>query len=349
VQACELCGSTALPVSAALGVCRECIIGRTEEARRLYSPRRAALREKMGLPVTPPRSTGGVLCARCANRCRLLPGECGFCGIRQNQDGVLVGGDATGAAVHWHRDPLPTNCVADQVCGERNSTTGHNLAVFYYGCSFDCLYCQNWQHKTWPRGQRLRSADALAAAVTPDTACICYFGGDPTPHLPHSVSASLAARDRWSVRLCWETNGSMQRPLLENIASLALQSGGTIKVDCKAWDPALHRAMCGVGNGQVLETIRYLADRRAERPEPPLLAVSTLLVPGYVTPDEVAGIATFLVSLGDDIPYRLLCFAPQYAMGDLPRTSADHARRALAAARQAGLRAPSLGNVHLLR
>jgi pyruvate formate lyase activating enzyme len=349
MQACEVCGSTALPVSAALGVCRECIIRRPKEAERIWQPRRGALRERMMLPVTPPRSTGGVLCTRCVNQCRVAPGEYGFCGVRQNQDGVLAGGDPAGAAVHWYRDALPTNCVADEVCGERDATTGHNLAVFYYGCSFDCLYCQNWQHKRWPRGQPLASAGELAAAVSPDTACICYFGGDPTPNLPHSIAASVAARSRRSVRLCWETNGSMQRALLEDVASLALQTGGTIKVDCKAWNPTLHRAMCGVSNEQVLDTIRYLGSLRQRRPKPPLLVASTLLVPGYVTPDEVADIAAFLASLADDIPYRLLCFAPHYAMGDLPRTSEDHARRALTAAKLAGLRAPSLGNVHLLR
>lgn len=348
MQPCELCGSSALPVSAALGVCRECII-RRPEAREIYSPRRSALREKMGLPIAPPRSMAGVLCERCANRCRLLPGERGFCGVRRNHEGSLIGGDPGGAAVHWYRDQLPTNCVADEVCGERQATTGHNLAVFYYGCSFDCLYCQNWQHKHWPRGQPLASALDLAEAVNSDTACICYFGGDPTPHLLHSVAASGAARTRRRVRLCWETNGSMQRPLLEEIASLALDTGGTIKVDCKAWDRTLHRALCGVGNEQVFETIRYLCSLRERRPVPPLLAVSTLLVPGYVTPEEVAQIAAFLASLADDIPYRLLCFAPQYAMGDLPTTSEDHARRALAAAKLAGVRASSLGNVHLLR
>jgi pyruvate formate lyase activating enzyme len=349
MQPCEVCGSTAVPVSAALGVCRACIIRRPEEAREVYWPRRAALRVKLGLPITPPRSRAGVLCERCANRCRLAPGETGFCGVRRNRAGSLAGGDPAGAAVHWYRDALPTNCVADEVCGERGTTGGHNLAVFYYGCSFDCLYCQNWQHKQWPRGQPLASAHDLAEAVDPDTACICYFGGDPTPHLPHSIDASVAALSRKPLRLCWETNGSMQPPLLERIAALALESGGTIKVDCKAWNPTLHRAMCGVSNEQVLETIRYLASLRRERPNPPLLAVSTLLVPGYVTTDEVADIAAFLASLADDIPYRLLCFAPQYAMRDLPATSADHARRATAASRHAGLREQSLGNVHLLR
>jgi pyruvate formate lyase activating enzyme len=141
----------------------------------------------------------------------------------------------------------------------------------------------------------------------------------------------------------------MAHSLLERIAQMALETGGTVKVDFKAWDPLLHAALCGVPNGRVLETLRFLASLRGRRPDPPLLVASTLLVPGYVTPDEVGGMAGFLAALGRDIPYRLLCFAPQHAMVDLPTTSADDARGALAAANRGGLASVSLGNLHLLR
>ncbi len=346
--ACALCGTRDGPVSTGLSVCRDCIIEHPTAAQQIVSLRRAALRRKLGLPASPPVTPGGIVCKRCHNRCRIAPREVGFCGVRRHEGGRLIGGDPTGATVHWYRDPLPTNCVADWVCGERDATRGHNLAVFYYGCSFDCLFCQNWQHKQWPNGHAARSAEELAAAVRPDTACICYFGGDPTPHLPHSLEAAELARTRHNVRICWETNGSMERPLLEQMMHLALETGGTIKVDLKAFDPTIHRALCGVPNARVLETVAFLAKSRRQRRFPPILVVSTLLIPGYVTPDEVAAIASFLATLGVDIPYRLLCFSPQYAMSDLPTTSVDHARGALAAAKAAGLTSVSAGNVHLI-
>ena len=287
--------------------------------------------------------------APCGALSRAPCGRPGFCGVRRNDGGAIIGGDPEAAAVHWYRDPLPTNCVADEVCGEREARTGHNLAVFYYGCSFDCLYCQNWQHKQWPHDQQFSSARDLVAAVRADTTCVCYFGGDPTPHLEHSLEAARLARSRKDLRVCWETNGSMDPSLLERVARMALETGGTIKVDFKALDPVLHRALCGVPNKQVLETVRLLASMRQRRPGPPLLTVSTLLVPGYVVAEEVSAVSGFLASLGRDIPYRLLCFSPQYAMADLPTTSAEEARGALAAARRGGLVNVSLGNAHLLR
>ena len=48
------------------------------------------------------------------------------------------------------------------------------------------------------------------------------------------------------------------------------------------------------------------------------------------------------------IPYSRLAFHPQLFLHDLPVTSRDHAERALAAARGAGLTRTHLGNRHLL-
>ena len=75
---------------------------------------------------------------------------------------------------------------------------------------------------------------------------------------------------------------------------------------------------------------------------------STLLVPGYVDVKEVGAIARFIADLDPGIPYSLLAFAPQFYLHDLPVTSGEHARDALAAARAAGLTRVRLGNMHLL-
>jgi pyruvate formate lyase activating enzyme len=130
--------------------------------------------------------------------------------------------------------------------------------------------------------------------------------------------------------------------------ALSLASGGCIKFDLKAWDEGLHRALTGVSNRPTLENFARAARRAHERPDPPLVVASTLLVPGYVDAEEVSRLAAFIATLDPDIPYTLLAFAPHFAMGDLPRTSHRHAEEALAAARAAGLRSVRLANRHLL-
>jgi len=299
----------------------------------------------------------------CRNECRIADGAFGYCGIRANQKGRLVGGTPEAAAVSWYDDPLPTNCVADWVC-PGGTGAGYprwayrdgpehgyvNLAVFYEACSFDCLFCQNWHYREGARKPR-HTSDELAAAVLPQTACICFFGGDPTCQLPHALAASKSARDGNPgriLRICWETNGSMDPALLDRMLDLSLGSGGCVKFDLKVLDGKLHKALCGVDNRRTLENFARAARRTGERPDPPLVVASTLLVPEYVDTTEVEAIASFIAKLDPSIPYALLAFHGDFLMRDLPATSRTQAERCLGAAEAAGLTRVRIGNVHIL-
>jgi pyruvate formate lyase activating enzyme len=238
--------------------------------------------------------------------------------------------------------------VADWVCPGRHQSGRHNLAVFYGACSFDCLFCQNWHFRRMsPEGGDALSAQGLADAADPETFCVCYFGGDPSPQMPHVLAASRRLAER-GVRVCWETNGSMSPIYLRQALDLSLMSGGCLKFDLKAWNETLHVALTGVSNRQTLENLAQAARRISERPDPPPVIASTLLVPGYIDAVEVGAIARFVASFDRGIPYALLAFAPQFQMHDLPSTSRQHAESALEAARDAGLTRVRLGNRHLL-
>jgi pyruvate formate lyase activating enzyme len=132
------------------------------------------------------------------------------------------------------------------------------------------------------------------------------------------------------------------------MADFALESGGCIKFDLKAWDETLHLALTGVTNRQTLENFEWLARQANQRPIPPLQIASTLMVPGYIDGREIAKIAKFIAALNPEMPYTLLGFHPDYHMADLPPTSRKQARECLEAARQAGLKRLKVGNMHLL-
>ena len=321
-------------------------------------------RRSFGLPVRPPKVAAGQRCQICVNECHFAPGIRSYCGLRWKEGNKLRGATADYANVSWYHDPLPTNCVADWVCPggvgagypefayRDGPEYGYkNLAVFYQACSFDCLFCQNWHYRSLALQDSKVGAADLADAVDERTSCICYFGGDPTPQLPHALRvARLALRKRRGriLRICWETNGSMHPALLKQAAEISLDSGGCIKFDLKAWDEGLHIALCGVSNKRTLENFELLAEYAAKRPIPPLVVASTLLVPGYIDRQEVSNLAGFISHLNPDIPYSLLAFAPQFMMCDLPTTSHRHAEQCLAEARAQGLRRVRVGNVHLL-
>jgi pyruvate formate lyase activating enzyme len=141
----------------------------------------------------------------------------------------------------------------------------------------------------------------------------------------------------------------MEPMLLERMMALSLKSGGCVKFDLKAEDKSIHYALCGVDNTRTMANFAAAARRIPERPEPPPLIASTLLVPGYVDAREVARVASFIAGLDRNIPYALLGFHGDFLMADLPATSLKQAEECLAAAKAAGLRRVRLGNVHILR
>lgn len=361
---CQLCGTSSALVSKVLGVCKDCIRTQPEKALHIAKKAHAISKTALGLPVEPPHAPSGVRCGICAHECQIPSGEKGYCGLRMNEDGKLVhlAGTPEVGIVQCYYDPLPTNCVAMEFCaaGAGSENFSHskegpeygykNLAVFYGACSFDCLFCQNWHFREQARHLKpTMSARDLAEHVDRTTSCICYFGGDPSPQMPHAVAASrIAVEENTGIlRICWESNGNMSAGFLRQAAELSMQSGGTIKIDLKAWDENLNIALCGVTNKHTLKNFEWLAGYGTQRPEPKFLTASTLLVPGYVDAVEVENIARFISELDDGIPYNLLAFYPQFYMGDMPTTPILHAQECVKAA-QAYLKNVRIGNVHLL-
>jgi pyruvate formate lyase activating enzyme len=140
----------------------------------------------------------------------------------------------------------------------------------------------------------------------------------------------------------------MQEPYLSMMAKVSYDSGGLIKFDLKAWNESVHYGLCGVSNGKTLENFKVLSKFVEQRPEPPFLIASTLLVPGYVDEVEVVEIARYIAKLNPEIPYSLLAFYPHFHLQDLPTTSRTHALRCKEIAEKAGLKRVHIGNLHLL-
>jgi len=348
--ACLLCDTTERLVSSHLGVCLDCIRHRPEEALPIAEAAHAAARRPFGLPPHPPRTEGGRRCGLCVQDCVIGENERGYCGLREVRQGRLrhLAGSPSRGLLHWYRDPLPTNCVADWVCPGHSQRGKHNLAVFYAACTFDCLFCQNWHFREVdPIRSEGLSARRLADVANPRTYCVCYFGGDPASQMAHALATSRLLAER-GVVVCWETNGSVHPRLMDRAVDLALTTGGIVKFDLKAFDETLHRALTGASNARTLENFARAATRFAERPDPPLVVASTLLVPGYVDAEEVSRIARLIARFDRRIPYTLLAFAPQFYFPDLGYTTRRHAEEAEAAARDAGLERVRIGNRHLL-
>lgn len=362
---CKLCGKESEYVSSFLGLCSQCIIRRPEESLSRVTDIHREARKRFNLTLAIPKK--GVRCVGCGNECRIPEGEKGYCGLVENKGGELIrlAGTEERGLCEWYYDELPTNCVASWVCpagtgcGYPRFATRRgpeyeylNLSVFYGSCNFDCLFCQNWHFKYNTQSLTpLISAEELASKVNEKVKCICYFGGNPDPQLPHAIRTSEIAMENTDgiLRICMETNGNANPSLLKKFAKIALESGGCVKFDLKTFDEGLNIVLCGISNKTTLKNFKMLSRYHKKRPEVPFLHASTLLIPGYVEVDQVKKISKFITKLDNTIPYTLLAFHPMFLMDDLPFTSRETAERCLRIAREQGLERVRIGNVHLLR
>ncbi len=366
LNACRICGEEKI-VSNAIGVCKDCIMTRFDEAKEIIDNAHEKARAIFSLPPKPPRNKNGIPCNICANNCIIGQGEIGYCGLRKNVGGKLVSLSTPNyAPLYAYLDPHITNCCAAWFCpaatglgypkyavSEKGERGYYNLAVFFYGCNFSCLFCQNWDHKNIEQGKIVKSKDLVNHVLANDKiTCICYFGGSPEPHLPFIINVNKMilknkAEER-IIRICYEWNGAGNPVLVRKAAEQALVSGGIIKFDLKAFSPELNYALCGVSNEVAYDNFKMIYDEFwRDRPEVPLLTATTLLVPGYIDADEVEKIARFIASIDRNIPYSLLVFHPDFRMKDLPITPRKEAYKALERAKKY-LRNVYLGNRFLL-
>jgi pyruvate formate lyase activating enzyme len=338
-------------ISKSIGICSVCI---SSDVQSIAQQTHEVLRKRDGLVPAVPKN-GSIICSECGNHCELNEGDLGFCNTRIATSSKVVSRYPGQAIVSWYFDPLPTNCVADWVCPvnrERELGTGSkrlkNLAVFYGSCNSDCLFCQNTSYRTMmAKGEPLLTPQELANVVDDYTACVCFFGGDPSCNSAHSLETSKLLNEKKHVKVCYETNGNISTKWLDRIVKIITKTGGTLKFDIKAVSPKLYRAMTGISNSVMLSNLKKLSKMKRDR-QNEFLVTSILLVPGYVDLPEVRRICKFIAEGDVTIPTALLGFYPHHAMSDLPRTSRAHAKAALEVAEDEGLTNVRVGNLGLL-
>jgi pyruvate formate lyase activating enzyme len=264
-------------------------------------------------------------CKLCANQCKGFA----FCG--KPSYGNLT----------YYEDPLPTNCCNSWFC-KGSKLSGTNLAVFYYGCNFDCVFCQNWTHKNVNKNF-VSLEELLEAVKNRRVRCICHFGGSPEPQLPFALKFSRKVLEfREDMMICWEWNGAGNSALALKAAELSFKSGGTVKFDLKAHSKPLHLLLTGRDNERVRKNFELIGSRFPE-----VISATTLLVPYYIDEEEIEAIAAFIASVDESIPYSLLVFHLDYKLRDLPVTPKEQVFRCYRAVKK-HLENVNIGNLHLL-
>ncbi len=364
---CEICHKE-FNLSEVLPICSACLRKDTELSKSFVRNAHSWRQYLFELPETVPKEEKGLKCKVCANECIIPPDGLGYCGLRHNVENRLEAKvSATKALMHYYFDPHVTNCCGSYFC-PGGTGVGYpqwakkpsaeygfsNLAVFFYGCSLDCLFCQNVSHKRIAQGSLVDLEDFLNVIdQNQKISCVCYFGGSPEPQLPFTIRVMEECQTRFEGRLlrqCFEMNGHGNPRLMKKMGRLVEAVGGIIKFDLKAFSDPIYQALSGVPKKPSFDNFKMLADLLTfEEREYPSLMATTLLVPHYVDENEVTQIAQFLKELNQpSIEYSLLIFHPHHLMKDLPPTPLDQVQRCYDAVKRELGKSPHIGNLHLL-
>ena len=367
---CKFCGKTDRVISSVLQICRSCIFNQDWDLVHTHILHiHDQIRQLEGLPEKPPKAKKEqvkLTCNLCLNECTLSTEDTSYCGLRnykKNKTAELPLPSKSQGYIHGYIDPNPTNCCNAWICPAGTSRGypeysikegpeygTYSYAAFLYGCTFNCLFCQNASHKHFSK-RRLLKAESLAEEVYKNEkiTCLCFFGGTPEAQFPFSVNIAKKILEQIEysgvkrpMRICWEWNGSSSQDWVEKCMKIAIKTGGSVKFDLKSFHEKLNIALCGVSNERTLSNFKFLAENYfGKRKNLPEMSACTLMVPGYTNHEEVEQIAKFISSINPQIPYSLLVFHPDYQMGDLPITPLKQAEKSVEIAKN------YLSNVHL--
>lgn len=276
-----------------------------------------------------------VQCRLCNHFCIIEVGERGLCGVRENRSGTLFS-LVYGKIIAGHCDPIEKKPLFHFLPGSRS------YSIATVGCNFRCLFCQNADISQMPldqtriEGKDMAPEDIVQAAINQGATSISYTYTEPTIYFETALETARIASDRGLLNV-FVSNGYMTTACLEKM-------GGNLaaaNVDLKAFNRKFYQEQCSAKLEPVLKTLESLKAMGV------WLEVTTLLIPGLNdNPEELKGLARFLVDLDPGIPWHISRFHPTYRLMHIPSTPVETIRRARDLGYDAGLQYVYTGNVH---
>jgi pyruvate formate lyase activating enzyme len=275
-----------------------------------------------------------VRCGLCAHRCRIDPGTRGFCGVRENREGILRS-LVYGPILAENIDPIEKKPLFHLLPGSRS------FSIAAAGCNFRCSFCQNHDISQMPReqgriaGRERTPEEIVEQALRSGSRSIAYTYTEPTVGFEFAFATAGIARKR-GLKNVFVTNGFMTPGMLELIAPRL----DAANVDLKAFRDDFYREQCGARLQPVLDSLRKMKELGI------WVEVTTLLIPGLNDEEEeLHELAAFIFSLGAETPWHISRFHPRYRMTERPPTPASAIHRAAEIGRSSGLRYVYSGNL----
>lgn len=173
-----------------------------------------------------------------------------------------------------------------------NPKTG-SCSLYFIGCNFHCLCCywkQIYGKVNLKRVKRLDLDEVLTFLEPVRPRSVSILSGEARPR-PAFNRLPAALREAFGCEVRLITNGYIL-PDLDGVTHVAMS--------IKALDDRLHRRYTGKSNQQCLQHFREIHTAGV------CLSASSVYIPSMIDSEEIEGIARFVASVDQDIPYRII-------------------------------------------
>ncbi|MEW6481895.1 MAG: AmmeMemoRadiSam system radical SAM enzyme [bacterium] len=279
------------------------------------------------------KKEGLVECQLCSHRCRIKEGKRGICGVRENKDGILYS-LVYNLACSCNIDPIEKKPFFHFLPGS------FSLSIATVGCNLACKFCQNWTISQAAKdeneifGSELPPSRIVSKAKTEGCKSISYTYTEPTIFFEYAFDTAKLAKKE-GLYNNFVTNGYMSPEALKMIAPYL----DAANVDLKG-DDNFYKTLCQARKEPVLSSIRLMKELGI------WVEITTLLIPEKNTSSEIlSDIARFIKEIGEETPWHISRFHPNYKMLSLPPTPVSFIEKAREIGEKAGLRYVYSGNI----
>jgi len=276
-----------------------------------------------------------VRCNLCNHRCLIAEGKRGLCGVRENQKGILYS-LVYRKAIAAHIDPIEKKPFFNFLPG----TMSYSIAT--QGCNFRCRFCQNWgisqssKEGGSIKGEDISPEKIVEGAKSSGCKSIAYTYTEPTIFFEYAYDTAKTA-SKEGLKNVFVTNGFMTEEALREINPYL----DAANVDLKGFTEKFYQEICGAKLEPVKNSLRLMKELGI------WVEITTLIIPTLNDSlDELKSMAEFIKNeLGEETPWHLSKFHPDYKMSDIPPTPVDTIHKAREIGLEAGLRYVYAGNL----
>ena len=274
-----------------------------------------------------------IECKLCPRKCKVGDRERGYCGCRENQNGIYY------TLVHSypcsaHVDPIEKKPLFHFLPG----TKAFSIATA--GCNINCKFCQNWEisqvRPEQVQAYHLPPEEVASYAQESGSRSIAYTYSEPVVFYEYMLDCAIAGKRR-GIKSVVITAGYINHdPWLELIREV-----DAIKVDFKAFTEEFYQDICSGKLKPVMDALVDLAQSNIWY-ELVYLVVPTL----NDNFDDIRRMSKWMVKeLGRDVPIHFTRFHPMYLLKNLPPTPVSTLEKAREIALEEGMNFVYVGNV----